>query len=429
MKVTAERIDNHKLVLQIEVPQPEVAKAVQRAYQKLAAQVNIPGFRKGKAPRKVLEMRIGKEAILDEAFEILAPQAYSKALDEQQADPVTRPEIEVITLAEDQPLTFKATVTVKPEIQLGEYKGLSVVQPSAEVTEEAINAQLDSMRNREAKMVVMEDAELTNGDFAIIDFEGFVDGKPFQGGDAKGYPLEVGSGSFIPGFEDQLLGAKAGDERTVNVTFPTEYFVPELAGKDAEFKVKIHDIKRKELPELDDDFAKDVSEFNSLEELKADVKNKLEQAAAEKAEREFRNNAVKAAVDNSTVDIPEVMTTQRVAQMIQDLQMNLEGRGMKFEDYLKYTGTDVGQLKESYREAAQLNVKTDLLLDAVAKAESIQAAPEDMENEVAAMAQNFGANPKDVWEIIRKEGRLMGLIESVVRKKSAQFIIDNAVKA
>ena len=429
MKVTAERIDNHKLVLQIEVPQPEVAKAVQRAYQKLAAQVNIPGFRKGKAPRKVLEMRIGKESILDEAFEILAPEAYNKALDEQNVEPVTRPEIEVITLAEDQPLTFKATVTIKPEIQLGEYKGLSVVQPSAEVTEDAINAQLDSMRSREAKMVVMENAELTNGDFAIIDFEGFVDGEAFQGGDAKGYPLEVGSGSFIPGFEDQLLGAKAGDERTVNVTFPAEYFVPELAGKDAEFKVKIHDIKRKELPELDDDFAKDVSEFNSLEELKADVKNKLEQAAAEKAEREFRNNAVKAAVDNSTVDIPEVMTTQRVAQMIQDLQMNLEGRGMKFEDYLKYTGTDVGQLKESYREAAQLNVKTDILLDAVAKAESIQAAPEDMENEVAAMAQNFGANPKDVWEIIRKEGRLMGLIESVVRKKSAQFIIDNAVKA
>ena len=429
MKVTAERIDNHKLVLQIEVPQPEVAKAVQRAYQKLAAQVNIPGFRKGKAPRKVLEMRIGKESILDEAFEILAPEAYNKGFDEQNVEPVTRPEIEVITLAEDQPLTFKATVTIKPEIQLGEYKGLSVVQPSAEVTEDAINAQLDSMRSREAKMVVMENAELTNGDFAIIDFEGFVDGEAFQGGDAKGYPLEVGSGSFIPGFEDQLLGAKAGDERTVNVTFPAEYFVPELAGKDAEFKVKIHDIKRKELPELDDDFAKDVSEFNSLEELKADVKNKLEQAAAEKAEREFRNNAVKAAVDNSTVDIPEVMTTQRVAQMIQDLQMNLEGRGMKFEDYLKYTGTDVGQLKESYREAAQLNVKTDLLLDAVAKAESIQAAPEDMENEVAAMAQNFGANPKDVWEIIRKEGRLMGLIESVVRKKSVQFIIDNAVKA
>lgn len=429
MKVTAERIDNHKLVLEMEVPQPEVAKAVNKAYQKLANRVNIPGFRKGKVPRKVLELRIGKEALMDEAFEILAPEFYGKALEEQKVEPVTRPEIEVITFEEDKPLTFKATIVTKPQIQLGEYKGLSVEQPAAEVSNEDIDKQLETMRNRQAKMVVVEDAVLANGDFAIIDFEGFVDGQPFKGGDAKGYPLEVGSGSFIPGFEDQLLGAKAGDERDVKVTFPADYFVAELAGKEAEFKVKIHDIKRKEMPELDDDFAKDVSEFDSLEELKADVKNKLEQAAVEKADREFRNNAIKAAVNNATVDIPEVMVDQRVAQMLQDLQMNLESRGMNMEAYLKYSGMDIAKLKESYREPAEVNVKTDLLLEAVAKAENIQAAPEDMEAEVAGMAQNFGANPKDVWEIIRKEGRIMGLIDTVVRKKAAQFIIDNAIKA
>lgn len=429
MKVTAERIDNHKMVLEMEVPQAEVAKAVDKAYQKLANRVNIPGFRKGKVPRKVLEMRIGKEALLDEAFEILAPQAYNKALAEQQVESVTQPEIEVVTFAEDQPLTFKATITAKPSIELGEYKGLTVEKPSAAVSDEEVTKQLEAMRNRQAKMVVAEGASLASGDFAIIDFEGFVDGKPFSGGEAKGYPLEVGSGSFIPGFEEQLIGAKAGDDCEVKVTFPADYFVAELAGKEADFKVKVHDIKRKELPQLDDDFAKDVSDFDTLEELTADIKNKLEQAATEKAERDFRNNAVKAAVDNATVDIPDVMVDQKVAQMLQDFQMNLESRGMKFEDYLKYSGMDVSKLKESYREPALTNVKTDLLLEAVAKAEKIEVAPADMEMEVAVMAQNYGANPKDVWEIIRKEGRIMGLMESVMRRKAAQFIIDNTVQA
>lgn len=429
MKVIAERIDNHKMVLEMEVPQTEVTKAVNKAYQKLASRVNVPGFRKGKAPRKVLESRIGKEAILDEAFEILAPEAYNKALEEQKVEPVTRPEIEVITFQEDQPLKFKATIVTKPEIQLGEYKGVKVEQAAAVVQEEEVARQLDSLRNRHAKMVVVEDAVLASGDFAIIDFDGFVDGQPFKGGDAKGYPLEVGSGSFIPGFEDQLLGAKAGDEKTVTVTFPEDYFVPELAGKAAEFKVKIHDIKRKEMPEVDDDFAKDVSEFESLEELKADLKNKLEQTAVENAERDFRNNSIKAAVDNATVDIPEVMIEQRIGQMIQDLQVSLENRGMKLDAYLKYSGMDIAKLRENYREAAAVNVKTDLLLEAVAKTEKIEVTPEDMDAEVAGMAQNFGADPKDVWEIIRKEGRIMGLVDSVVRKKAAQFIIDNAVKA
>lgn len=212
MKVIAERIDNHKMVLEMEVPQAEVTKAVNKAYQKLASRVNIPGFRKGKAPRKVLELRIGKEAILDEAFEILAPEAYNKALEEQKVEPVTRPEIEVVTFQEDQPLKFKATIVTKPEIQLGEYKGVQVEQSAPVVQEEEVARQLDSLRDRHAKMVVVEDAVLANGDFAIIDFDGFVDGQPFKGGDAKGYPLEVGSGSFIPGFEEQLLGAKAGDD-------------------------------------------------------------------------------------------------------------------------------------------------------------------------------------------------------------------------
>lgn len=426
MKVTAEKIDAHKTVLEMEIPQGEVAKALDRAYQKLAGKVNIPGFRKGKVPRKVLEMRLGKEALLDEAFDIIAPQAYAKALKEHNIEPVSRPEIEVVTFQEDQPLLFKATVTAKPEITLGEYKALKVEKASEEVAAEEVEKQLDTLRNRHAKMVVAEGAELKKGDFAIIDFEGFVDGEPFKGGDAKGYPLEVGSGSFIPGFEDQLLGAKAGEDRQVKVTFPADYFVAELAGKEAEFKVKVNDIKRKELPELDDEFAKDAGEFETVEELKADIENKLKQAAQDKAEREFRSNVIKTAVENATVDIPEVMVEEQIDNMLQDLDVNLQNRGMSLAKYMEFSKTDMATLRQNYREMALNNVKTELLLEAVAKTEGIEVKPEDLEAEVAAMAANYQAPVDEVRKVILQEGRVDALAKSVLRKKAAMLIIDSA---
>jgi len=428
MKVSAERLDNHKVRLEIELPQPEVAKAVDKAYQKLANKVNIPGFRKGKVPRKVLEMRIGKEALLDEAFEIMAGPAYSKALQEQSIDPVARPEIEVVTLQEDQPLVFKAVVIAKPDVTLGQYKELQVEQPAAEVSDEEVNKQLESQRTRHAKMVVAEDAALQNGDFAIIDFAGFIDGQPFKGGDAEGYPLEVGSGSFIPGFEEQLIGAKAGDAREVKVGFPADYFVPELAGKEANFKVKINDVKRKELPELDDDFAKEVSEFTSLEELKADTKNKLEQAAKQKADRDYKNNIVKTAVDNATVDIPDIMIEKRIDNMIEDFDVNLQNRGLSLDKYLEYAKTDLNTMRDSYRESAQQSVKTDLVLEAVAKAESVEVKSEDLETEIAIMAHGYQRPVEEVRKVIVEQGHINSLAESVLRKKAAQVIIDSVKK-
>jgi trigger factor len=428
MKVTAERIDNHKVVLEMEVPQVEVAKALEKAYARMANKVNIPGFRKGKAPRNILEMRVGKQALLDEAFDILAPTAYNKALADEKIEPVGRPEIEVVTLDENQPLVFKATIVAKPEIVLGQYKGLKVAKESAEVSEDQIKAQIDGLLDHNAKMVVVEGASLENGDFAVIDFEGFIDGIPFSGGEGKGYPLQLGSGSFIPGFEEQLLGAKAGEEREVNVSFPEDYHVKELAGKASVFKVKIHDVKRKELPELDDDFAKDVSEFDSVEELKADIKNKLEQAAQEKTERDFRTAVVKQAMENATVDIPEVMVEERIDHMIEELDISLQNRGMKLENYLQYANMDMNTLRQNYRDAALLNVKTDLMLEAVAKAEALEVKPEDMEAEVIAMAQSYGASPEQVSKIIREQGRIGDLAASIIRKKAAQFIIDNIEK-
>lgn len=424
MKVTAERIDNHKMVLNLEIPQTEVAKALEKAYRKLANQVNIPGFRKGKAPRKVVEMRIGKEALLDEAFDILAPEAYAKALEEQNIEPVGRPEIEVVTLGEDQPLVFKATVVKKPEVTLGQYKELAVEKAVSEITDADVDQELEKMRSRNAKMVVVEDAELKQGDMAIIDFKGFIDGVPFDGGEGKSYPLEIGSGSFIPGFEDQLVGAKSGEEREVNVSFPEEYFVAELAGKAATFTVKIHDIKRKEMPELDDDFAKETGEFDTLAELKADIKNKLEQAAQARAEREFRTAAIKAAVDNAAVEVPEVMVENQIDNMIQDFDISLQQRGMKLDKYLEYTKMDMETLRNNYRESALYNVKTDLVLEAIVKAEGLTANPEEMQQEVASMAANYQTTVEEIVKVIRETGRFQALQDSVLRKKAAQLIID-----
>jgi trigger factor len=428
MKVSVERIDNHKAVLEVEVPQEDVDKAVNRAYQKLAAKVNIPGFRKGKVPRKILERHIGKEAILEEAFDFIVPDAYGVALQEKNLEVVSRPEIDVVSLKEGEPCVFKATVVVKPEVTLGQYKNLKIAEVSAVVTDEDVEKQLTDMRDRQAKMVVVPDAVLAKGDFAIIDFTGFVDGAPFKGGDGQGYPLEVGSGSFIPGFEEQLIGAKSGDDRTVNVTFPADYFVKELANKVAEFKVKIQDIKRKELPPFDDELAKDVSEFATLEELKTDLRNKLEEAAKEKADREFKNNVVKAAVENAPMDIPEVMVNDRVDVMIQDLAVNLENRGMQLAKYLEYVHMDMNDMKKSYRDSALANVKVDLLLEAIAKEEKLEISPEDLDVETAAMAATYQTTVEEVRKIITEQGNIGALAKTVLRKKALGLIMDTVEK-
>lgn len=428
MKVTMERIDNHKAVLEIEVPQADVEKAVAKAYHKLASEVKVPGFRKGKVPRKVLESRVGKEAILNEAFDFIAPQAYAEALADQNIEPVSRPAIEVVTLNESDPLVFKATVVAKPEVTLGEYKNLAVAEVEAVVTEEDIEKRLNEMQTRQAKMVVVEEGVLEKGDFAIIDFKGFVDGEAFEGGEGKGYPLEIGSGSFIPGFEDQLIGKKAGEEVTVEVTFPEEYFSKELAGKAAEFKVTVNDVKRKELPALDDELAKDVSEFETLEELKADIKNKLEETAQEKAIREFKNNVMKLAVDNASMDIPDVMVEDRINLMIQDLAVNLENRGMKLAQYMEFMKLDMNGLRDNYREMALTNIKVDLLLEAVAKAEGFVAEAEDVDAEIEAMAATYGAKPEEIRNIIHEQDNMDALEKTVLRKKAMDVIFNSAVK-
>ena len=429
MKVTVENGENQQVTLTIEVEAAEVNKAVEQACKRLANRVSIPGFRKGKAPRMIVERHVGKDAVLQEAFDIVAPKALSKAFDEQKIDPVTRPSVDIETLEEGKDLVFKATVTPRPEVKLGDYKGLNVPKNEVNITDEDVEKQLKTFQDRQGKLVdAPEGAEVKDGDFTPLDFKGFVDGEAFDGGEGKDYPLQIGSNSFIPGFEDQLVGAKIGEERDVNVKFPEEYHAKELAGKDATFKCTIRSIKTKELPAIDDELAKKVSKFETLDELKADIRKNLEENAERTAENDQKSAAIEMATNNITVDIPAVMIDNRVTAMIQEMAMRLEQQGMKLEQYLQYAGTDIAKLREQYRETAEKNVKTDLMLEEVAKAEDIKVEAKDLDEEVAAMAAAYGATPQQVQKIIKEQGRIGDLAASVLRKKTAQFIIDNIAK-
>lgn len=429
MKVTVENGENQQVTLTIEVEAAEINKAVEQACKRLANRVSIPGFRKGKAPRMIVERHVGKDAVLQETFDIVAPKALSKAFDEQKIDPVTRPNVDIETLEEGKDLVFKATVTPRPEVKLGDYKGLNVPKNEVNITDEDVEKQLKTFQDRQGKLVdAPEGAEVKDGDFTTLDFKGFVDGEAFDGGEGKDYPLQIGSNSFIPGFEDQLVGAKIGEERDVNVKFPEEYHAKELAGKNATFKCTIRSIKTKELPAIDDELAKKVSKFETLDELKADIRKNLEENAERTAENDQKSAAIEMATNNITVDIPAVMIDNRVTAMIQEMAMRLEQQGMKLEQYLQYAGTDIAKLREQYRETAEKNVKTDLMLEEVAKAEDIKVEAKDLDEEVAAMAAAYGATSQQVQKIIKEQGRIGDLAASVLRKKTAQFIIDNIAK-
>lgn len=428
MKVSAEKIENQQVVLTIEVVAAELDKAEERACKRFAAQVNIPGFRKGKAPRRIVEQHVGKQAVLQEAFDyFIAPEALAEALkDQNMEDIVTRPNIETVTLEEGKDVVFKATVVPRPEVKLGEYKGLKIAKDEVKVTDEDVEKQLESMADHQAKMVeAPEGAAVQDGDFTTLDFKGFVDGEAFEGGEGKDYPLQIGSHSFIPGFEEQLIGAKVGEEKDVNVKFPEEYHAKELAGKDATFKCTIRSIKHKELPAIDDAFAKAASKFETLDELKADIRKNLTENAERKAENDRKAEALETASKNITVEIPPVMVDNEVTRMLREMEMRLAQQGMQLEQYLQFAGTDIAKLREQYRETAEKNVRTGLMLEEVAKAENIKVEAADLDKEVEVMAAAYGATPKQVKKIIAEQGRLNDLAATVLRNKTMQFIFDN----
>ncbi|HIZ29977.1 MAG TPA: trigger factor [Candidatus Fournierella merdipullorum] len=430
MNVTTEKIENHKVVLTIEVPAEELDKGIKAACKSLANRVNIPGFRKGKAPRRILEMNIGKEAILDEAFDRVAQKAFDEALKQENLDPVDRPQVDIVTLEEGKDVVFKATITPVPEVTLGEYKGLKVAKDAVEVKDEQVEEQVKNILNHHAKMVDAEEgATVANDDFITLDFKGEVDGVTFAGGEGKDYPLQIGSHSFIDTFEDQLVGLKVGEEKDVNVTFPEEYHAKDLAGKAAVFHCKINSIKHKEMPELTDEFVKASTSYESIEDMKAKLRENIEKNAQREADTKRRNEILKQATDNITVDIPEVMVENRVSNMIQELSVNLENQGMNLDAYLKYANMDMAKLREQYKESAAIAVKTDLMLDAVAKAEDIKVENADINAEIALLAATYGTTPQEVSKIIKKNHSIGNLVATVLHKKAANFIIDSAVEA
>lgn len=426
MNVTVERVEN-EATLKITAPAAEVNAGYKKAVKKIADQVNIPGFRKGKAPRAIIEMHYGKEAVKQEAFEIVANKAYSEALDQEKLIPVSDPKVEESTFEEGKDMELTIKVTLKPEPELGEYKGLHVEKKEVEITDEQVDAQIKDMMGRDAKMVVAEEgAVIEKGDFAIIDFAGTVDGEPFSGGEGKGYPLEVGSNSFIPGFEDQLVGLSKGDSADVEVTFPEDYFVKDLADKEAIFKVNIQDVKRKELPELNDEYVASKTDFKTVEELRANYKERMQKAAEANAKAEYEHELIDLAVANAKFSVPEIMIEDKISQMVEEMKMSLESRKMSLDMYMQYTGLDMAKIRENQRPVAEENVKTDLVLDAIAKAEDIQVDMADVDAEIAAISAQHGASPEEVKKIIKGNGTMGLLLANILRRKAAHVVIDSA---
>lgn len=430
MNVKVEAVDQHKVSVAIEVPAEVVQKGFRQAVSRIANQVRIPGFRKGKANRKILEMHFGKEAVAGEARDIVINDALNQALTEQKLVPVTSPEVKEDKFSETEGAAFTATFVKEPEVTLGEYKGLEAVHTHPEISDDMVMGQLQQAAAANARLEKAEDgAVLKKGDYAIIDFKGTVDGEAFEGGEGKTYPLEIGSQSFIPGFEDQLEGHKAGDDVTVKVKFPESYFVKELAGKDAEFAVHINDVKRKVLPPLDDTFAKSVSQYETLEDLKNSLKERMQLQAFQQAEEAFHQALIGQAVNNAKVDIPQEMVDQRVDEIVEQIKLNLEAQEQDFGSYLKAVGKTEEEFRKDYEKTAEAEVREGLVLTAIANEENLDVSNQDLNMEIYSMARQFNAEPKDVVKILRDEGRVGMLYNSVRRKKAAAFIYGAAKKA
>lgn len=383
--VKSEKLENSKHELQFSVDAAAFNEAVEKAFKREGRKYSIPGFRKGKAPRHMIEKMYGADIFHYDAINDIFPEAYEAAVKETGIEPVDRPEVEVVSMSAEEGAVLKAVVTVKPEVKIGEYKGLEAVKTVKAVEDSAVDAEIDRMRERNARILTRE-GKAENGDITDIDFEGFIDGTAFEGGKGEHFSLTLGSGQFIPGFEDQIVGHEAGEEFDVNVKFPEEYQAAELAGKDATFKVKLHEVKYKELPVADDEFAKDVSEYDTIDELKASIRKNMEESNEKQAELEVENALVDKVIETLEGDIPAVMIENRIDEMVRDLEYRLGQQGLRLEDYIKYTGGDEAKFREGFKDQADKQVKIRLALEAVADAEGIVATEEDFENELSRIA-------------------------------------------
>lgn len=423
-----EKTEKNLGILEVEVESEELAKALDRAFKKVVKRVTVPGFRKGKVPRPVFEARFGVEALYSDALDLLLPEAYAKAVQEAQIEPVAQPEIDVIQLEKGKPFIFKAKVTVKPEVELGQYKGITVEDKEFPVTDEDVEKELERLRRQHAQIEVVEEGgTVQDGDLVMIDFEGFVDGKPLEGGQAEQYQLEIGSGTFVQGFEEQLIGMTQNEDREIEVTFPEDYHVEGLRGKKASFKVHLHDIKRKRLPELDDEFAKDISEFETLDELKADVKNKLEQRAQQEHRQYIESQVVDKVVEGATIDLPAVMVDHELEHMYHDFKERLQRQGIPIETYFEITGTSEEKIKEQMRPDAEKRVRTSLVLEAIQKKEGIEPSEEEMDAELKKLADSIGSDVEQVRKMLGSQ--LASLRRDLAVRKTVEFLVANSTIA
>ncbi len=425
MSLQVEKLEKNMAKLTIEASAEDFEKAVEKAYQKQKKQISIPGFRKGKVPRQIVEKMYGKEVFYEDAANELIPDAYEQALDECEEDIVSSPKIEVTQIESGKPFVFTATVALKPEVKLGKYKGVKVEKMDTEVTEEEINAELDRERENNARSIAVTDRPVKDGDDTILDFEGFVDGEAFAGGKGENYPLTIGSGAFIPGFEEQLVGAEIDKEVEVKVTFPEDYHAENLKGKDAVFKCTVKEIKEKELPEIDDEFASDVSEFDTLAEYKEDIRKNL----AEKKEKDAKNAkeeaAVKAVVEASEMEIPEAMLESEQKKMVDEFAQRITMQGLSMEQYFQFTGSSYEQMVDQVKPQAEERIKSRLVLEAVAKAENLEATEEDYEKELETMASVYQMEVDKVKELMREKDKKNIMLDLAVRK-AAEFVSENA---
>jgi trigger factor len=426
MKVTTKEVGKNKVELTIEVPETDFEVAVEKAYRTMVKKINVPGFRKGKAPRFIIENMYGWEIFLDDALQSAVPQAYLSALQEIEYTVVSEPEYEMVQLEKNKPLIFKAVVFVKPEIVLGDYKGLELEKPMVKIEPEEIDQEIENMRQRYAKLVVLNGESAEMGDFLTINFVGKINGEPFEGGQAENYSLELGSQTFILGFEEQLVGTKTGETKDLDITFPQDYSVKELAGQKVVFTVDVLEIKRKELAPLDDEFAKDVSEFATLQELRDEIANKLEQVAKENAEKEFKDTAVQKVVDNAQVEIPEVMINGRLEAMVQNMEMGLRQQGIPWDKFLELSNQTQEDIEEKLRSEAEKALAKELVLEKIAQVENIVVSAEEYEAKIRTEAAKAGLQDEQIERLLAAEQRETGIELSIMLDKAVDLIIEQA---
>ncbi len=427
MAMKWEKVEPNTGVIEVEVAAERFSAALDQAFKKVVRTITIPGFRKGKAPRKVFESRYGVQSLYQDALDIVVPGAYSDAVMEAQIEPVDRPKIDVLQIEAGKPLLFKATVTLKPEVELGDYINVSYEDKTFAITDDMLNAELQRLRSGHSELHVLEDGEAESGDLVVMDFVGSVNGEEFEGGEAENYQLEIGSNTFVPGFEDQLMGIKAGEDREITITFPEEYHVKSLAGQEAVFKIHIHDIKRKVLPELDDEFVKDISEFETLDELKADLRVQMEKEAERQREQYIEDQLVAKVVENATVNIPSVMIEEEITMQLNEFGSRLEQQGIPLDAYREFTGTTEEELRDQFRAEAERRVKSALVLDAVAKNEGIVVTLEEVEQELRNMALTAGLDIDRVRQIVgQNDPNLMGIKRHILTHKTVHFLVEHS---